>query len=156
MAHTNLAMIYCVSALFLLAGLILSFLSAPASYALSIANITPRPPTFTDVNGNKITTTEAGRQIMVSQTYRNEIENQMVFVGLFEVRDEIGITVFLGWQTGEIPASNYDQNIYNNNTMSFSWLPEKASTYEARTFAISDLENPLILSQVETATIVVT
>lgn len=93
---------------------------------------------------------------MVSQTFRNEVERDMPFVSLIEIRDESGVTVFLAWQIGTIPASNYEDGVYNDNTMSISWLPEKASTYEARTFAISDFENPQVLSYVEVAQIVVT
>ena len=145
---------YTIAGLFCLACIVLSLeIVIPASYALSI---TPRPPTFADVNGNKITTTEAGRQIMVSQTFRNEVERDMPFVSLIEIRDESGVTVLLAWQIGTMPASNYETGVYNNNTMSISWLPEKASTYEARTFAISDFENTQVLSHVEAAQFVVT
>lgn len=87
---------------------------------------------------------------------KNQVELEMQFVSLVEVRDESGLTIFLAWQTGELLAADYMTNTYNNTTMSFSWLPETPATYEVRTFVISNLENPQILSPVERAEITVT
>jgi hypothetical protein len=93
---------------------------------------------------------------MIAMNVRNQVELEMQFVSLVEIRDESGATIFLAWQTGELPAADYMANVYNNTTMSFSWLTESPATYEARTFVISNLENPQILSPVERAEITVT
>jgi hypothetical protein len=85
---------------------------------------------------------EAGNQVMISTTYRNIIENDLSFVGIIEIRDQSGITVYLGWQTGVIKP-------LGNKTFGVSWFAEAPNFYMARTFAFSDLETYKVLSAVE-------
>lgn len=65
-----------------------------------------------------------------------------------EVRDADGITQMMQWQTGTMPA-NGDANV------GIAWTPDKAGSYEVRTFVISSLQNPQVLSDVVTHNVTV-
>jgi hypothetical protein len=94
-----------------------------------------------DVQNRPVSEVTVGQQIVLSTQIVNNIGNDQPFVGLIEVRDDTGVTVFLSWQTGTLtPSGRTDVGI--------SWTPEIAGDYEVRTFVISNLENPQILSPV--------
>jgi hypothetical protein len=67
------------------------------------------------------------------------------FVALIEVRDSDGITVYLAWQTGVL-GRNSDAQV------GLSWIPNVADSYEIRTFVITDLKNPQILTPIAMST----
>jgi hypothetical protein len=102
---------------------------------------TPSAPVARDVQNRPVSEVTVGQQIVLSTQIVNNIGNDQPFVGLIEVRDDTGVTVFLSWQTGTLtPSGRTDVGI--------SWTPEIAGDYEVRTFVISNLENPQILSPV--------
>lgn len=63
---------------------------------------------------------------------------------IIEVRDASGIMVQIAWQSGVVEVGGL-------MSVGVSWMPKYAGTYELRTFVISGLENPHILSTVSSS-----
>jgi hypothetical protein len=83
----------------------------------------------------------AGKQATLSLVVTNDADHAQQFVELVEVRDSSGVTVFLAWQSGTLDSNSQTQ-------IGVSWIPERPGDYIARMFAISDFDNPQVLSQV--------
>jgi len=109
---------------------------------------TVTPPEVQDVTGQELDEISAGQQVVLTTSVRNNNAGPQEFVALVEVRDDTGVTVFLAWQTGTLPANGQTQ-------VGLSWIPEDSGDYEVRTFVISDLDNPRVLSLVSTSNITV-
>lgn len=92
--------------------------------------------------------TTVGQQTVLSTTLFNEHNDTKPFVALIEVRNHQNITVYLSWQSGTIDSNGQAE-------VDVLWLPELAGLYEIRTFVISDLDAPQILSRVTISDIVV-
>jgi len=105
-------------------------------------------PELQDVTGQEIDEVSAGQQVVLATSVRNNNDAPQPFVALIEVRDDTGVTVFLAWQTGTLPASGQTQ-------VGLSWTPDTSGDYEIRTFVISDLNNPQVLSPVSESNITV-
>jgi len=109
---------------------------------------TPSAPVLRDVQNRVVDEVTVGQQVVLSTTIVNNIEEDQPFVALVEVRDDTGVTVFLSWQTGTLtPDGRIDVGI--------SWTPEFAGDYQIRTFVLSNLENPQILSPVASSEVTV-
>jgi hypothetical protein len=131
---------------FALAILIL-LLFAPITfraYALSyLPIITPTRPIFYDVNGERLVYVETGKQVTIMTNLLSNSQENINFVGIIEIRDRHGVTVFLAWQSGNI-------GLDGNKTIGASWLVPELSDYQSRIFVITDFENPQVLSNVAT------
>lgn len=99
------------------------------------------PPMLKDVNGNELSVARVGQLAMLSITVIHSHIYDLPFVAVVEVRDEDGATVYLEWQKGTIYPNKRAE-------IGMSWIPEKAGEYQVRTFLISDLVNPQILTVV--------
>jgi hypothetical protein len=100
-------------------------------------------PCFTDMNGDRLASLSAGEQVIVTTTHASKIEQDLTYVALIEIRDDNGLTVFLSWQVGELEA-------ISNKTIGVSWVvPESSQYYQSRVFAITNFEEPHVLSVVE-------
>jgi hypothetical protein len=123
-------------------------------FAVSIGGVgdadstTVTPPTPRDVTGDELDEVSAGQQVVLTTNVVNNQGAPQPFVALLEVRDSNGVTIFLAWQTGTLPANDQTQ-------VGLSWTPEEPGNYEVRTFVISDLNNPRVLSLVATSDITV-
>jgi hypothetical protein len=106
------------------------------------------PPRLQDVQGRDIDEVSRGQQVILTTEVLNEGASDQPFVALIEVRDDNGVTVYLAWQTGTLPAGGRTQ-------VGLSWTPDFSGDYDVRTFVISDLENPRILSDVSTSSVTV-
>jgi hypothetical protein len=62
-------------------------------------------------------------------------------VVIFEVRDSRGVTIFLSSHQGTVKAESTSQ-------FGVLWIPDNAGEYELRTYAITSLNNPRILSPI--------
>jgi hypothetical protein len=93
-------------------------------------------------------TPAAGKQAMLSVVITNNSNNRQTFLQLVEVRDSSGTTAFLAWQGSTIEPHGLTE-------IGFSWTPDEPDDYEIRTFAISDLENPLVFSLVSTTEVTI-
>ena len=83
----------------------------------------------------------AGKQATMSLVIANDADPTQQFVELVEVQDSDGVTVFLAWQGDTLNPNSQTQ-------IGISWIPERLGDYAARTFAISNFDNPQVLSQV--------
>ncbi len=133
---------------FILVDIITITLLAPISTDGSAGScaLMANPPKLTLVHSEALGyEPQVGEQLVIATVYSNDCARPDVpFVGILEVRNSEGITEYLAWQTGIL---EYHQSIQ----IGYSWMPEYADTYELRTFIISDLPNPRILSPVSTS-----
>jgi len=91
-----------------------------------------------------------GQQVTLTTLVTSSFQRDTVpFVAIMEVRDAAGVTVSLGWQSGTAQPQGHPE-------LGMSWVPERPGNYELRTFLISDLLSPRILSTVTSATVTVT
>jgi hypothetical protein len=107
---------------------------------------TPSTPALADITGATITEVTTGQQVVLTTSVKNNDDQPRPFVAIVEVRDADGITQMLQWQIGTL-AANDDAGV------GISWVPENAGTYEVRTFVISSLQNPQVLSEVVTTNV---
>lgn len=105
-------------------------------------------PAIKDITGKTLPSIQVDQQVILATTVENTGSQEQPFIALVEVRDSAGATVFLQWQSGIIGAGAKSE-------IGLSWTPSKPGTYEVRTFAISDLANPQILSQVAKSSVIV-
>lgn len=99
-------------------------------------------PTLHDLVGDRINRIEVGQQSTIRLSIHNSMPTEQSFVILVEVRDGNDVTTDLFWQTGVINANG-------NYTMETSWSPtQEGGNYQIRSFAVTDFENPQILSAV--------
>jgi hypothetical protein len=87
-----------------------------------------------------------GAQLVLVTNIENDRNADQPFVALVEVRDSSGVTVHLAWQSGTLrPAESIEVGV--------SWTPETSGIYQVRTFAVSSLAAPIVLSEVTTANV---
>jgi hypothetical protein len=89
-----------------------------------------------DMQGNVITKTKVGSQVMFESTVVNSCIDQdnALSITLFEVRDANDITIYLTWQDTTIDSRT-------NDTRGASWVaPEVPGEYTVRSFHISCLQ----------------
>ena len=106
----------------------------------TLGSAVPTTPEPQDIQGKTLNEVKAGQQVVLSTTVLNKIDEAQPYVAIVEVRDSNGITVFLGWTTGTMNANG-------QATVGLSWTAEQAGDYQLRTFVISSLSNPNILSE---------
>jgi len=87
-----------------------------------------------------------GTQLGLSTTIENDRSAEQPFVALIEVRDSMGITVYLAWQSGNLDPAG-------STAIEVSWTPDASGKYEVRTFAVSSLTNAIVLSKVATTSV---
>lgn len=107
---------------------------------------TPTAPVLTTPTGQPVDQVQAGQQVVLTTTINNNLDEAVPFVAIVEVRDDNGVTVFLAWQTGTLGADG-------RATVGLSWTPDFAGDYDIRTFVISSLDNPRILSEVKQSSV---
>ena len=109
-------------------------------YYIGIAHGDPGPSFGSSVPGIITNNTPAvGKQMELSFVATSDADYTQPFVGLIEVRDHNGATVFLAWQGGILEPQSQIQ-------IGVSWTPDRPGDYTARTFLISDFESPDVLS----------
>jgi hypothetical protein len=81
-----------------------------------------------------------GTQLVLSTTIENNFDAQE-YVVIIEARDENGVSVFIGLQSGTLAPDT-------SSSIEASWTPESPGDYQIRTFAISSLEDGEVLSGV--------
>lgn len=83
----------------------------------------------------------AAQQFFLSATIKNNSSEVQPFVTIMEIRDQDGITQYLQFQLGELD-SNETSNV------AISWIPTRVGEFEFRSFVISDLIQPEVLSNI--------
>jgi hypothetical protein len=85
----------------------------------------------------------AGHHFVLTVTATNCSEEPVPFTALIEVRNSIGVTEYIGWQSGILEGDGQTE-------IGLSWIPSYGDYFEVRSFAISGLQMPLVLSTVST------
>lgn len=80
-------------------------------------------------------------QIVITTNARNCSEMDQPFLAIFEVRNSLGMTERLVWQSGVLQGNGQTQ-------IGVSWIPTHGDEYEIRAFAISDFDSPEVLSPI--------
>ncbi len=111
-----------------------------------IDSVEPSAPRVTDAQGNQVSQVLAGQQVVLSSTIQNKENTSGPYAAIVEVRDSNGVTVYLQWQTGTLPANG-------STNVGVSWTPDMPDTYTIRVFVLSSLSNPQILSEIVTSTV---
>ena len=133
-----------ILAAFILAAftLNLSFHTSIPVHAVSFDTTDIIQPKIKDVLGRDISQAAAGSPATVEVGIENNENIVHPFVLLVEVRDSSDRTTFLAWQSGSLSPME-------SSEVGVSWTPENKGDYEVRAFAISNLQNPEILSEVQ-------
>ena len=95
----------------------------------------------TDGYNNAVDTPSIGSLVLLSTNITNNNAVVQPFVIIIEIRDGNGITISLQILKGIL-------NSHGNTEVGVSWIPELKGKYEIRSFAITSMENPDILSAV--------
>lgn len=82
-----------------------------------------------------------GERVVLSTNVQSHLNETSTFAVIMEARDSDGVTQFLDSQFGLILPDAMAN-------VGFSWTPDKAGTYEVRTFVVSGTVNPQVYSPV--------
>ncbi len=104
--------------------------------------ITPTEPELKDVTGRVLDEVCTGTQAIITTTLVNTVDDALPFVQILEVRDASGVTQKLDFQTGTLAARGQSE-------VGSSWTPDQPGSYTLRTFSVSNLNNPQVLSEVK-------
>jgi len=107
---------------------------------------TPSAPVAKDITGKVVTSVTTGQQVLLATTIINTLDQDLPYVALIEVRDSSGVTVAIGFSTGTLKPND-------RNEVGQSFTPQESGSYNVRTFVISSLDKPQILSKVEQSTL---
>lgn len=112
-------------------------------------SVSQTKPVIKDSRGQTLEEGEAGSIVILSTTNTNESSDPVSYVALMEVRDWQGVTVYLQFQFGNLPANG-------ESDLGISWSPESAGEYELRTFLISGFKDPVtVLTPVQSNVITI-
>lgn len=107
------------------------------------------PPLLQSVHSSLIDHVRADDQLVIAFNARNCNEmDQQSFVAIIEVRNSTGVTENLGWQSVVLEANGQTQ-------IGISWIPTHGDNYEIRAFAISDFDNPEVLSPIRSSQVTI-
>jgi hypothetical protein len=109
--------------------------------AATTDSTTPSAPALANVDGSTVTEVTTGQQVVITSNVTNNDDQPRPATVIVEVRDADGITVYLQWQTATIAANGEIQ-------VGLSWIPEDEGDYTIRTFVVSNLTTPQVLSEV--------
>jgi len=126
-------------------GLILILSTLPFAFS-QIYEDTVIPPAdlrIKDTEGNILTSAPKGELVMISTDIRNDLNRSQSYVVVLEARDEEGATRFLGFAFRTL-------GIGEQTEVGISWIPHEAGKYQLRTFTLTSLEDPSVLSPVST------
>jgi hypothetical protein len=124
--------------------------TVPVGISIGTGATTMSEPAPVDpATGSELTTVTVGRQIVLSTTIINNFDSAQPFVAMMEVRDSNGITQRVDFQTGTLEPSG-------QTGIGVSWTPSAPGDYTVRTFAISNLQNPQIISELKESVVTVT
>jgi len=96
-------------------------------------------PRILDSLGNVLSKVTVNQQIQIVSDLINRNNNNQPFAYLVQIQDGNGITLSLSWITGSLSPN---QNI----SLSQSWTPTTAGTYNAQIFVWQGISEPIALS----------
>jgi micrococcal nuclease len=105
--------------------------------------LTPSAPVLRTIHTTPVRPIHVGDQMVITtQVTNNDPVNDWSSYVLVEVRDQEGITVMLGWQSGIFEVGS-------QKDVGISWTPDTPGNYQLRTFVITDFQNPRVMSSVQ-------
>ena len=110
-------------------------------------NLQPDTPQLKNQTGQVLNNAVTGELAIITTRINSNSTQNESFIAMVEARNSIGITELLEFQTGQVRGGNVEVGI--------SWTPEEPGEYELRTFLLTDLQDPQILSDVTTKIITV-
>ncbi len=109
----------------------------------SSCNLETTNPVLKSPSSRVLAEATAGEQFVITTIISNNcVEDDVPFFALVEVRNSDGTTESLSWQSGVL------RGIEDQTEVGVSWVPLRGGDYELRTFAVSNTENPQILTAV--------
>lgn len=90
-------------------------------------------------NGKEPQQIQIGKQIQIVSDVTNKQDRVQPFAYIVQIQNEDGVTVSLGWLTGEL-------NPFQSMSPALSWIPEDAGIYTATIFVWEGIDQPLALS----------
>lgn len=130
------------------------FLLAFSQVASSFASPDPVSlslPALKSLDGSPIFVIRPGQQALIHITVTNNEPASQPFTAIVEVRDEDDITLNLQWQSGTLGPNGSQE-------MAMSWTADPESEFgevSIRAFAITDFENPQVLSSIKTSSFLI-
>jgi hypothetical protein len=122
--------------------------------------VSPSPPMLRASDGSTLHQGVNGSQTTIAVELTNyELALNLTdfwrnFTSIIEIRNEDDFTVFLGWQTGILEPDSIGCELCKTE-IGLSWTPNELGNFTIRTFVVSDLEHPRILSGVKETSIMV-
>jgi hypothetical protein len=110
--------------------------------------LTPSPPNLTSAHSS-LREAQVGDDLVVTSNFANHDRNyDWAAYFITEIRDANDLTVQLTLNSGIVNSSSLVQ-------VGAAWAPEVQGDYSLRVFAISDLNNPRILSPISSAEVTI-
>jgi hypothetical protein len=126
--------------LFLLGSVVILFGFAQSALAMT-SNIGLTSPVMVDTSGQKISNFQAGQQIGVESTLKNNGHSEQKFTYLVQVIDSSGSTDFLeGFSASMLPNQSFNA--------SQVWIPKNPGQYNVEVFVWSSLSSAVPLTDV--------
>jgi hypothetical protein len=124
------------------AAALLAILLAPAAHASAFSpdRIQLSEPVLRS-DSSELEPTSAGDQVGIATTLHNNDDKALSFFVIIEVRDAQGFTTQLNWVEVHLDEGEDAET-------GISWIPSKTGNYELRAFVLTDIANPLPLSQI--------
>lgn len=132
-----------------------SYATEAASYAGNNASLTA--PILKDASGKPLTTPpKVGQMVVISTTLASNgttssnasstsADSSIPFIVIVEARNELGITEYSQFAIGRLMNGN------SSSEVGLSWTPDASGRYELKAFALSDLNDPVLLALPESS-----
>ncbi|WP_158385537.1 hypothetical protein [Candidatus Nitrososphaera evergladensis] len=118
----------------------------PLAFASYIVLMTPSIPKAITIDNLSVKEAIVGQQLVITTTVQSNLKEARSYAIIIEARDYDGVTMAMNWQTGNMDA-------HGSTSMGMSWIPQKAGTYQLRTFVMSGIHNAQVYSAVESSEI---
>jgi hypothetical protein len=101
-----------------------------------------------DTEGQALIIGYTQQAVLLSTTIVNNNQSEMQFLTLIEARTSDDVTRYLEWQSHTLQSEGSAE-------IELPWVPTTPGFYQLRTFAVSDLDNPQILTEIATSEVVI-
>lgn len=122
----------------------IAFLSLSFLVVGALARLQQGPPTVFDSKGIQLQSAAVGQNLTLTIINGNDGDINQIFDTVMEIRNSKGVTVYLQFQTRALEP-------LLTSEVAFAWAPVQKDSYVIRSFTITDLNQPLILSDIVTA-----
>ncbi|MEM2141190.1 MAG: CAP domain-containing protein [Nitrososphaera sp.] len=132
--------------LLLSANIVVGILSLAPVAVAEVGDLALKDLKLFDTNNNSVESIDIDSLAYLSVSLHNNKSVMLPYIVVFEIRDENGYTSSIKWQKGELPSSI-------TTFARISWTPDSSGMFVVRVFAVSDFEEPIVLSDVISRTI---